>query len=79
MMSEYERLSIALARWLTMAGEIEEIVDDIDRTAQHADITDEEYEDICRLREAARVALEGHDKADDILRRLTLSQVRHRP
>ena len=71
--TEYERLSIALARWLTTAGEIEQIIDDMDTTAQRADISDDEYMVLCSLRECARLALDGWSKADEALRKLTLA------
>jgi hypothetical protein len=77
-MTEYERLSISLARWLTTAGEIEEIIDDMDRTAQRADISDDEYMAVCLLRDCARMALDGWSKADEALRKLTLAQGRSR-
>ena len=77
-MTEYERLSISLARWLTTASEIEQIIDDMDRTAQRADISDDEYMAICGLRDAARLALDGWSRADEALRKLTLPLARGR-
>ena len=71
----YQSLSIRMAQWLTTAGEIEEIVDDIDKAAMHApDVGDDEYEALCQLRHCAELALAGWSKADAALPELPLAR-----
>jgi hypothetical protein len=78
-MTRYEALSIRMANWLTQAGEIEEIVDAIDHAALHApDVDDGEYEALCRLYEAADLALDGWSRSDAAFAKLTVEQVRSR-
>ena len=78
-MTRYEALSIRMANWLTTAGEIEEIVDDIDKAAMHApDVGDDEYEALCQLRHCAELALTGWSQADAAFAKLTVEQTRAR-
>lgn len=76
-MQSYEGLSTSFARWLTTAGEIEEIVDAIDVAAQKAE-TDAEYEALVELRYVAGAALDGWSKADRLFADLTVRLARTR-
>ena len=77
-MEQYERLSRALAQWLTEAGRIEELVGDIERTMLTAPISDQEYEDLHDILYAAKQAEDGWSRADQALAEATLVQVRRR-
>ena len=78
-MTRYEALSIRMASWLTMAGEIEEIVDEVDTAVLHDHyLSDNEYEALCRLRYAAGLALDGWSQADAAFAKLTVEQTRAR-
>lgn len=74
----YDWLSIRMAQWLTTAGEIEELVDAIDIAVQRLPVPDAEYEDLCRLRDAAQLALDGWSNADAAFARLTVAYGRRR-
>ena len=75
-MKVYEGLSIRFARWLTAAGEIEEIADAIDDAAMKAE-TDAEYEALGDLRYCAGAALDGWSRADQLFTEATV-QLAHR-
>lgn len=64
-MSEYERLSDDLARWLSMASGIEALLDEIDTAAMRTELADEEYELLCALSDAVRPAWTGWQKTDE--------------
>ena len=77
-MSQYERLATDLTRWLVNSSDIELIVGDIQHTMDKGDISDEEYLDLMDIHEAAKLALDGWSKADQLLAKLTVAQARRR-
>lgn len=74
-MKVYEDLSARFARWLVVAGEIEEIVDAIDTASMKAE-TDTEYEALVELRYCAGAALDGWSKADHLFTAATVRLAR---
>ena len=74
-MQKYETLSARFAQWLTLAGEVEEIIDAIDVAAAKAE-DDAEYEALVDLRYVAGAALDGWSKADYLFREMVVRQAR---
>ncbi len=70
-MKVYEAFSARFARWLTVAGEIEEIVNAIEAASMKAE-TDEEYDALVELRYCAGGALDGWSKADQLFTKATV-------
>jgi hypothetical protein len=72
-MQKYEDLSARLAQWLTLAAEVERIVDAIDVAATRAE-DDAEYEALVDLHNVAGAALDGWTKVEQLFREMV---VRH--